>query len=162
MRAYNINICRASALHVKINGRRAVKTARLRTFTLKNTLFNGSRRRFYSSPSTFCSFVLWPSTSYPCNPVPSSHRNRGKQLRPCKPEQAPQNAFRTPCICTVKKAFHPLPFSWLLLYYTPSYRVLQGFFAYKMAFPCKKLSKNPPTSKPDFSKQPTNCCGVAI
>ena len=129
-------------------------------------LFNDSRHRFCNSPSIFCSFVLWKNTSYPYNRAPSYRRNRDTPPRPYTPLQALQTASRTLCICTVKKAFFSPQKDITFLLYSQTVDFASDFSAlkalYKIAFPSKKLSKNPLTSKPVFSKQPIKSYGVAI
>ncbi len=73
-------------------------------YFVQNTI-NGNRRRFYSSQSIFYCFAPSKNTSFPYNRAPSCCRNQGTPLRPYTPLQVLQIVFRTPCICTVKKAF---------------------------------------------------------
>ena len=129
-------------------------------------LINGSRRRFCSSPYTFSRSAPSTNTSYPYNHAPSWRRNPDTPPRPYIPSQVLQNVFHKPYIYTVKKAFSPPRMQITPLLY-PQKSVLASVFTavahlYKMALPSRKLSKNPSTSKPVFSKQPMRSCGVAV
>lgn len=135
-------------------------------FLYLRNFINGSRRRFCNSPCTFSRSAPWTNTSYPYSHAPSWRRNPDTPPRPYIPLQVLQNVFHKPCIYTVKKAFYHL--AWKLpLYYTRKNRFWQAIFTailhlYKTAFPSKKLSKKPPTSKPVFSNEPMRSCGVAV
>ena len=118
------------------------------------SLINGIRRTFCNCQSISSTVFLSPNTSPPNNPAPFFLRNRGKGLRPCKLSPTLQISFRTPCICTVKMAYLS-PSFFLLFHYTLSCAFSQLFSTYKIAFPDKKLSKKPLTSRPVRSKQPT-------
>ena len=131
-------------------------------------LGNISRRRPIDIPRTFCnspyiSCSIDPSkyTSRLHNRAPFPRRNRDKALCPCTPLPIRQSVFRKFCICTVKTASSSLRLHFHS-YYTPFSWIWQDFFPYKTAFPSKKLSKNPPTSKPVFSKQPIKSAAVAF
>ena len=121
-------------------------------------VFICNRYKFYNFPSIFCFVCPWTRAFPPNSRASFHHRNRDISLRLSKILQARQISFRKFCICTVKKAFFLPP----AFYYTLDGIYLQPFSRYKTAFPCKKLWKNPFTSNPTFSKEPTIASGVAI
>lgn len=107
-----------------------------------------NRCRFCSCPSISYSIDPWTNTWYPYNPVRFLRRSRGKVLYPCILLPALQSAFRIFCICTVIKA----SFSSFRFFYIIHPKQSFGKRFYRIALPSKKLSKNPLTSKPHFSK----------
>lgn len=133
-----------------------------------------NRRKSCNFPSIFCSVFPSRNTFHPNNPVPSPRRNRGKPLCRCIRGQALRISCRNPCIYTVKKAysFSKTGFSSLLYSVKTGLASVFHFFCptfflfstapYKIAFPSKKLSKNPATSTPTRSKHPTKSPTPAI
>ena len=169
------------ASYITVNARSYLKTRAKRHYTARNVRVPArlSCHHFFTStfyllpiiyiPRRSCNF---PNISYsiapskytlrPHNPVPFLPRNQDKLLYPYILSPIHQTAFRTLCICTVKKAFSFTPHHFFYRYYTLFTQFLQGFSPYKIAFPLKKLSKNPPTSNPVFSKHPIKSPTVAF
>ena len=132
-------------------------------FSLKRKFWlNDNHCTSYNFPNIFCSFCPWTNTWCPRNRVPSPHHSQDKPLYPCTLSPILQTFFRTSCIYTVKKA-SSLSSSWfsLLYIFSPKFASIFPLYgekfhsAYKTPFPCKKLSNNPLTSMPVFSKLAT-------
>ena len=123
----------------------------------KATVFICNRRKFYNFPNISCSVSPLRKTYRPNNRVPFLRRIRGILLGLNNSVRARQSVFGSFCICTVIKAF-----CFLLALLYSALANFASVFSYKTAFPCKKLSKNPRTSKPDFSKLPMRCSPVVI
>ena len=132
------------------------------SFFAINQLFNDNRYTFCNSPSISCLIAPSRNTSRPYNRVPCRRRSQDKPLYPCILSLIPQIVYRTRCIYTVKKAFFDLTRSFLPFHYTPQNEFWQPFLLHKIAFPSKKLSKNPLTSKPERSKLPIKSPTLAI
>ena len=124
---------------------------------------NDNRCTFYNFPNT--SSIVFPSknTFRPNNHGWFHRRNQDKRLYLYTLLPILQISFRISRICIVKKAYI-FSFAKFFFYYTLKPKFLQPFFirSYKIAFPDKKLSKNPCTSKPTFSKLPIKFPTVAI
>ena len=105
----HVYIYNRSRVHIRVqHNKKQADLSRLVSHSYPiNQIVNDSHRRFCSCPCIFLRSVPWKNTSSPYNRAPSCHRNRDTPLRPCKPSQVLQNAFRKRYIYTVKKAFSP-------------------------------------------------------
>ena len=123
---------------------------------------NGNRRRFYSFRCIFYSVFPLKKTSRRSNLSPFRRRSQGKLLYPCTPSQTRQIFYRISYIYTAIKAFLLSFHRAFPHHYTAERKFLQPILPYKIAFPSKKLSKKPTTSKPVFSKLATSAPTDAI
>lgn len=115
--------------------------------------FTDSPRRSCNSPSIFYSASPSRKTYPPNNPASFHRRIRDISPRPDTISPARQNVSRNLRICIVIKASFATLRSFSPLLYLRA-RFFATLFAHKIAFPSKKLSKNPLTSSPTFSKLP--------